>query len=815
MFTLVRVKGVTMKTVNVHGVAWKLFGIADHYKIASKKSKEDKDFITYGDSNYMDARKKMWGSAMHHIEHVITDGTGPVIHMAGPRLRLTDELSALYKRNVCRDDVSYKKIVRHIKVALARFREEAGYHKKPINIMLPSMSRSHAHSSPDPVENTFLILRSYVINYVLGYYPAWPFVCDVQRASDSWSCSRWHGACLDGYYRVMGEKPSVFDDNSKAMQDIFSKLKRVTSKVTSGDYGMQTFSKNARDVLEKHLPEELVAKAYRLMDSYMAHIMARVMMGCIRESRRKDISDETMVNCELGFSKGEPNFIDRFKAKWTHHYDSAFTYPHTGDHSGGTDLAHRNNEWNKWYHKDRWVLASPISMPQVTRTMSASRTEYNGLTTLTELTDAQVNGMSAGYYWFKGVDAGVKYEKLMSQIYSKKEATFTMEGAGTSAYIDARNSHRWMTTGLDGGLYTNDLDYIASIRQYMGTPSYEDRSDYSEVRELVIRNDKISPKFFERVFSRGLSWSGGITTHVYSKPREIGHDMIVYEGVRSDHGGEMKRLGSTSFQKYVDEHQIINPRQYQRLFVKHRPTGITTAINCDTLKLVQRYKVKCINDEWRESFINLPNYDDVCKHEVSDKFINAFLQYISALESIDSMRIFSDKGRKLHDLMGWDNEIGNCSLMRRRYAELKKEDYDPSIATAARAAVKKFYMDSDCAIATAHDCRILAGHIIAPTAMNYTINNCNSFCLPCEKNMYLSRTGLKMNVKLDSSINCRTDRLIVADNYGSAVTEHPIPHLRSGMPDLEIREDLRLVGIALASDINFPTIIRSKSIFNK
>jgi hypothetical protein len=57
--------------------------------------------------------------------------------------------------------------------------------------------------------------------------------------------------------------------------------------------------------------------------------------------------------------------------------------------------------------------------------------------------------------------------------------------------------------------------------------------------------------------------------------------------------------------------------------------------------------------------------------------------------------------------------------------------------------------------------------------------------------------------------------MIVADNYGSAVTEHPIPHLRSGFPDLDIREDLRLVGIALASDINFPAIIRSKSIFNK
>ncbi len=805
-----------MKTVNVYGVAWKLFGIADHRKIALKKTKEDTNFIDYLDSHYQDARKKMWFYAMNHIEHVITDGRGAIVHMVGPRLRITDELSALYKRNVCRDDVSYKKLVRHIKVALARFREEAGYHKKPINIMLPSMSRSSIKSSPDPVENTFLILRSYVINYVLGYYPAWPFVCNVfERASDSWSASRWHGPCLDGYYRVMGEKPSVFDDNTKAMQEVFSKLKRATSKVTNGDYGMQMFSKNARDVLEKHIPEELVAKAYRLMDSYMAHIMARVMMGCIRESRRKDISHETMVNCELGFSKGEPNFIDRFKAKWTSHYDSEFAYPHTGDYSGGTDVAHRNNEWNKWYRKDRWVLASPISMPQVTRTMSASRTECNGLTTLTELTDAQVNGMSAGYYWFKGVDAGVKYEKLMSQIYSKKEATLTMEGAGTAAYFDARNSHRWMTTGLDGGLYTNDLDYIASIRQYMGTPSYEDRSNYTEVRDLVIRNDKISPKFFERVFSRGLSWSGGITTHVYSKPREIGHDMIVYEGVRSDHGGEMKRLGSTSFQKYVDEHQIINPRQYQRLFVKHRPTGITTAINCDTLKLVQRHKVKHSNDEWREVFINQPNYDEVCKHEVSDKFINAFLQYISALESIDSMRIFSDKGRKLHDLMQEDSEIGNCSLMRRRYAELKKEDYDPSIATAARAAVKKFYVDSDGAIATAHDCRILAGHIIAPTAMNYTINNCNSFCLPCEKNMYLSRTGLKMNVKLDSSINCRTDRLIVADNYGSAVTEHPIPHLRSGMPDLDIREDLRLVGIALASDINFPTIIRSKSIFNK
>ena len=804
-----------MKTVNILGVSWKLFGIADHHKIALKATKVDKNFIDYGDSNYQDARKKMWFYAMNHIEHVITDGTGPVIHMVGPRLRLTDELSALYKRNVCRDTASYRKIVHHIKVALARFREECGYHKKPMKIMLPSMSRAHPETSPDAVENTFLILRSYVINYVLGYYPAWPFVTRAQTASEEWSVSRWHGPTVNGYYRVMDDKPSVFDDNTKAMQDIFVKLKRATSKVTSNNYMMQTFSKNARDVLEKHVPEELVAKGYRLMDSYMAHIMARVMMGCIRESRRKDISDETMVNCELGFSKGEPNFIDRFKAKWTNHYDSQYEYPHTGDYSGGTDLAHRNNEWNRWYHKDRWVIASPISHPQVTRTMSASRTEFNACSGLITLTDAQVNGMSAGYYWFKGIDAGVKYEKLMSQIYHKKEAAFSMEGSGTSAYFNARNSHRWMTSGLDGGLYTNDLQYVDSIRQYMGTPAYEDRSNYSEVKDMFIRTDKISPKFFERVFSRGLSWSGGITTHVYSKPREIGHDMIVYEGVRSDHGGEMKRIGANSFQKYVDEHQCINPRQYQRLFVKHRPTGITTAINCDTLKLVQKYKIKHSDDDWRESFINLPNYDDVCKHEVSDKFIDAFIQYISALESIDSMRIFSDKGRKLHDLIQEDTEIGNCSLMRRRYAELKKEDYDPSIAIAARAAVKKFYVDSDSAIATAHDCRILAGHIIAPTAMNYTINNCNSFMIPCENNMYLSRTGHKVNVTLDSSINCRTDRLIVADNYGSAVTEHPIPHLRSGMPDLDVREDLRLVGIALASDINFPTIIRSKSIFNK
>ena len=810
-----------MKTVNILGVKWELFGMADHYRIAMKHDKEDidgcnKKFIYYGNNQYTDARKKMWFYAMNHIGHVITDGTGPVIHMVGPRLRLTDELSALYKRNVCRDTASYRKIVHHIKVALARFREECGYNKKPMKIMLSSMSRHQPETSPDAVENTFLILRSYVINYVLGYYPAWPFVCSVQNSSDGWSCSQWHGPCLNGYYKVMSEKPSVFDNNTKAMQDIFSKLKRTTSKVTSNDYKMQTFSKNARDVLEKHVPEDLVAKGYRLVDSYMAHIMARVMMGCIRESRRKDISDETMVNCELGFSKGEPNFLDRFKSKWTNHYNSEYQYPHTDNHEGNINNAHRNTEWNKWYRKDRWVLAAPIGLPQVTRTMSASRTEYNGMPSVTTLTDAQVNAMSAGYYWLKGIDAGVKYEKLMSQIYHKKEAAFSMEGSGTSAYFDARNSHRWMTSGLDNGLQCYDLQHVACIRQYMGTPAYEDRSDYSEFKDLYIRNDKISPKFFERVFSRGLSWSGGITTHVYSKPRELGHDLIVYEGVRADHSGEMKRIGANSFQKYVDEHQCINPRQYQRLFVKHRPTGITTAINCDTLKLVQRSNSKLLwNGQWRDSFVNLPNYDDVCKHEVSDKFIDAFLQYLSALDSIDSMRIFSDKGRKLHDMIQEDTEIGNCSLMRRRYAEFKKEDYDPSIAIAARAAVKKFYVDSDSAIATAHDCRILAGHIIAPPAMNYTINNCNSFMIPCENNMYLSRSGLKVNVKLDSSINCRTDRLIVADNYGSAVTEHPIPHLRSGMPDLEVREDLRLVGIALACDINFPTIIRSKSIFNK
>lgn len=809
-----------MKTVNILGVAWKLFGMADHHRIAMKHDKEkingcDKQFIYYGNNQYITARTNLWRYAMHHIAQVVTDGTGAIVHMVGPRLKLMDELSALYKRNICRDTASYRKIVHHIKFALATFREEAGYHKKPVSIMLSSMRRDAPLLSADPVEKTFQTLRSYVINYVLGYYPAWPFVCDVQTASDSWSCSRWHGACLDGYYRVVGEKPSVFDDNTKAMQEVFIRLKRTTSKVTSGEYGMQMFSKNARDVLDKHVPEELVAKAYRMMDSYMAHIMGRVMMGCIRESRRKGISDETMINCELGFSKGEPNFVDRFKSKWTTHYNSEGDYPHIDNHEGAIEIAHRNNEWNKWYRKDRWVLASPATLPQVTRTMSASRTEYNTISPLDSITKSQVRGMIAGYYWFKGIDAGVKYEKLMAQLYYKKEAAFTMEGTGTSAYIDARSSHRWMTTGLDSGLQCNDLDRIDGIRQYMGIPAYEDRSSYSEFKDLYIRNDKISPKFFERVFSRGLSWSGGITTHVYSKPREIGHDMIVYEGVRSDHGGEMKRLGANSFQKYVDEHQCINPRQYQRLFVKHRPTGITTAINCDTLKLVQKYKVKHSNGDWLESFTNLPNYDEVCKHEVSDKFISAFLQYISALESIDSMRIFSDKGRKLHDLMQEDSEIGNCSLYRRRFAHLSKEDYDPAIATAARAAVKKFYVDSDGAIATAHDCRILAGHIIAPTAMNYTINNCNSFSVPCENNMYLSRNGLTMNVKLDSSINCRTDRMIVADNYGSAVTEHPIPHLRSGFPDLDIREDLRLVGIALASDINFPTIIRSKSIFNK
>lgn len=811
-----------MKTVNVFGVAWKLFGIADHYKIAQVNGKDKisgcrKQFIYNGDPHYILARTNLWRHAMNHIKQIVTDSTGAIIHMAAPRVRLTDELESIYKRNICRDDISYKRMVHSIKVALARFREEAGYHKAEVRLFYPSMNVNWkaSGSGDDPVVRTFNTLRSYVVNYVLGYYPAWPFVCDVTRASDSWSASRWHGPCLDGYYRVMGEKPSVFDENTKALQEVFSKLKRATSKVTSGNYGMQTFSKNARDVLEKHVPEELIAKAYRLMDSYMAHIMARVMMGCIREARRKGISDETLINTDLGWDKGELNFIDRLKCRERQYYDTSMNFPHTDGHSGGTELSERTVEWNQWYRKDRWVLAAPIGLPTVTRTMSASRTEHNSITPHSKMTDAQVNGMSAGYYWFKGVDAGVKYEKLMNQIYCKKEVLTTMEGSGTSAYIDARNSHRWIRSGIDSGLHCSELDHVPTIRDYMGIPAYEDRSDYSEVKDLYIRNDKISPKFFERVFSRGLSWSGGITTHAYSKPREVGHDMIVYEGVRVDHGGEMKRLGSTSFQKYVDEHQCINPRQYQRLFVKHRPTGITTAINCDTLKLVQRHKVKDSNGEWREAFLNQPSYDEVCKHEVSDKFINAFLQYISSMESIDSMRIFSDKGRKLHDIMQEDTEIGNCSLMRKRYAYLSKEDYDPSIAIAARAAVKKFYMDSDGAIATAHDCRMLAGHIIAPTVMNYTINNYNSFWLPCEKNMYLSRTGLKVNVKHDKAVNCSTNRMIVADNYGSAVTEHAIPPHVCGMADLEIREDLRLVGIALASDINFPTIIRSKSIFNK
>lgn len=812
-----------MKTVNVLGVKWKLFGMSDHHKIAVKHNKDKisgckKEFIYNGDPHYIEARKNLWKYAMNHIKQIIADGTGPVIHIVGPRLRLIDELESIYKRNICRDNISYKRMVHHIKVALACFREEAGYHKQEVRLFYPSMNWKASGSNDCPVVKTFNTLRSYVVNYVLGYYPAWPFVCDFQRSSDSWSASRWHGSCLDGYYKVMGEKPSVFDDNSKALAQIFLNLKRATSKVTSGDYGMQTFSKNARDVLERNVPSDLIAKAYRMMDAYMADIIARVMMGCIREARRKGISDEALINSDLGWDKGEPNFIDRVNFSERQYYDTSMNFPHTQGHSGGIEISVRWNEWNRWYHKDRWVLAAPIGLPTVTRTMSASRTEHNSLSGARPpyVGDSLINAMSAGYYWFKGVDAGVKYEKLMSQIYCKKEVLTTMEGSGTSVYIDARNSHRWIRSGIDSGLHCNDLDYVSHLRAYMGTPAYQDRSSYSSCDRLIaITLEKISPKFFERVFSRGLSWSGGITTHVYSKPREIGHDMIVYEGVRVDHGGEMNQMGANSFQKYVDEHQCINPRQYQRLFVKHRPTGITTAINCDTLKLVERSNRKHSDGNLVESFTNLPNYDDVCKHEVSDKFIDAFLQYISSMESIDSMRAFSDKGRKLHDLMQEDGEIGNCSLMRKRYAYLSKDDYDPSIAIAARAAVKKLHISSGNAIATAHDCRILAGHIIAPTVMNYTINNYNSFWLPCDKNMYLSRTGFKTNVHHEAAVNSSTNRMIVADNYGSAVTEHPIPPHVCGMADLEIREDLRLVGIALASDINFPAIIRSKSIFNK
>lgn len=816
-----------MKTVNILGVQWKLFGMSDHHRIALASAKEEMDgpkkkYMYYKDRYYIEARERLWSYAMDHIAKIITDGNG-LVFMEDPRLKVMDELHALYKRNICRDNISYKNIVHCIRSVLAKFREEAGYYKKPMNLFLPCMKSNHPEMAPEPVERTFLILRSYVVNYVLGYYPAWPFICDTMNNSESYSASRWHGSNQNGYYHVYNSKSSVFEANSEAMVEIFGKLKKKTTKVNG--QSEQAFTKNARDVLDRNIPSDLVAKAYRLMDSYMAHIMARVMMGCIRESRRKDISEEALINCNLGFDKGDPNFIDRFQTKWTNHYDSYYNYPHTNIHSGGVEISKRDTEWNKWYRKHRWVLAAPSMLPTVTRPMVASRTEDNFISDHSPTHQRCINAMSVGYYWFKGIDAGVKYEKLMDQLYTKKVDVATGDKVGASAYIPNRyDDIRCLSNDLDAGLYCNDLDSIDTLMRHIGTPAYEDRSTFtSNPSELRIFDSKISASFFPRVFSRGLTWSGGLTTHVYSKPRELGHDMIVYEGVRMDHGGDMNRLRSTPFQKFVDEKQLSNLRQNQRVFVKHRPTGITVAVKCDTLKLVSKNRVKDSNGDYVTRLTNLPDYDDVCQHKVSDQFIEAFLQYLSSMESIDSMRIFSSNGRKLHDLMQEDTEIGNSSFMRKRYAYLSKDEYDPSIATEARAVVKRFYMQSGQAIDTAHDCRILANHIIAPTAMNYTINNYNSFFIPCHRNLYLSRTGLKANVRCDNemmdgtAVTCTTYRLIVADNHGSAVTEHAIPPRGwpSGVTNLQAMEDLRMMGIAFVSDVNFPTIIRSKSIFNK
>lgn len=834
-----------VRKVKVCGVDYTLYGMAEHAKLNKMTMQRDSHpyFIPTDEGHYVKARDQLWYHAMKFAQGVMRNGFGSYSNYRvanqgykessnHPADVFYAEMRSLFMRNLLRDDASYHRIHKHIKSALRRYFASAQSRCKSHSYFMTDKELWLAADYTHPITNHdlkhYLGFRNYVVCYVVGYYPAWPFISEVATKSDARSVqdSRWHGNLTgiatkqyypDSYYSNPDNDKvgSVFQDNEQALLEIFGKLKRKATKVVNGLHGLQTYSSSARDVLNKYIPDEVVRMGLNIMADYVGHMMARVFMGCIRITREdtKNGHPTCIFDDECGWTYGILSVDMTFGTTKSTPSDARLARRQSDYESGlAIKPTSYQSEWNAHFRKHRYCIQSPKNLPTVTRCLVKSRTMHNYM--YNTQTPSQQNATASGMMWFKGVDAGFKFEYLLDDMYSTKIDNTTFGRSCVSVYQEDKKGRRgWDDARMSSGL-SSPLDReVSHALNFIGTPAYEKHPYISGVRS--IRSMFVTPRFFDRVFARGLTWSGGMTTHVYSKPRDIGSDMIVYEGVRIDHGCDMSNMGATQFQKYVDSSRDT-VSQHQRVFVKHKPTGVTFAIKCDTMKPVT---VDMVNG--RKVFSNLPRYDDVCQHEVSKEITEAFSSFLAEMETMDSMRIFSTEGRHMHDSL--EEDLGtkqgfNLVKMKTKYLNMEYDLTDPMIATNARALVKKLHRESGNAIATAHDCRNLAGHIIAPMLFNHAINCFNSIFIRCHDNLYMSRTGPKDNSKFDDHAN-DTYRIVVADSHGSAVTEHVFPWCytvdRWKNEDMQLRNDVIEVGKSFISSTDFPSVIRSKTICNK
>lgn len=834
------------RKVKVCGVNYTLYGMAEHAKLNKMTMQRDSHpyFIPTDEGHYVKARDQLWYYAMKFAQGVMRNGFGSYSNyrVASQNYKESSnhpadvfygEMRSLFMRNLLRDDASYHRMHKHIKSALRRYFASAQIRcKNHSYFMTDDETGAAGCDDGSPFFNYdlkyYLRFRNYVICYVVGYYPAWPFISEVATKSIARSVQdqKWHGNLTgigpkqyypDSYYSNPDNDKvgSVFQDNEQALLEIFGKLKRKATKVVNGLHGLQTYSSSARDVLNKYIPDEVVRMGLNIMADYVGHMMARVFMGCIRITREDTKSDDpaSVFNDECGWTYGILSVDMTFGTTKSTPSDPRLARRQSDYESGlAIKPISYQSEWNAHFRKHRYCIQSPKNLPTVTRCLVKSRTMHNYM--YNTQTPSQKNAVASGMMWFKGVDAGFKFEYLLDDMYSTKIDNTTFGRSCVSVYQEDKKGRRgWDDARMSSGL-SSPLDReVSHALNFIGTPAYEKHPYISGTRS--IRSMFVTPRFFDRVFARGLTWSGGMTTHVYSKPRDIGSDMIVYEGVRIDHGCDMGNMGATQFQKYVDSSRDT-VSQHQRVFVKHKPTGVTFAIKCDTMKPVT---VDMVNG--RKVFSNLPRYDDVCQHEVSKEITDAFSSFLAEMETMDSMRIFSTEGRHMHDSL--EEDLGtkqgfNLVKMKTKYLNMEYDLTDPMIATNARALVKKLHRESGNAIATAHDCRNLAGHIIAPMLFNHAINCFNSIFIRCHDNLYMSRTGAKDNSKFDNHAN-DTYRIVVADSHGSAVTEHVFPWCytvdRMKNEDMQLRNDVIEVGKSFISSTDFPSVIRSKTICNK
>ena len=770
------------RTIEILGVPYKLFGMREHGVINRDYISKMTNKFKHDCGLYDNARAKLSSYSGHFIAYAFREQHGFV-----------DDMEGIYKSYAMRDSINYHRLLKRIKFYVRKFVAKLADEMSDYCLFNDDPQADADNARDWKTRHAFLILRNYVVNYVLGYYPAWHFVVKGDN-----EVSRFHGMTMTGYYAVShgtsDQERSVFDFNLKAMINIFAKLKRQTTKVTIDNANGMLFTKNARDVLNKHIPKHMWSMANEIMVRLVSDGIIRVMMKCIRENT----DDQHKLESPTNFSLDMSNYSTLMSNQKSGFYATQ---------SCGLDLG--EYEWNKEFRKHRWRIASSKHTPEVTRTVCNSATINNEI--LNQSSNHTSKSTAAGCYWFKGIDAGVKFEHVMNAMYKHNIDKSMAEKICVAAYVMPKNWHhrKFLNYDCSLNLTTANASNEYCLLQYIRTPYYKHQENYP--KPTAIYEPSFSARFFDRVFSRGLTWSGGLTTHVYGKPRDIGHDMIVYDGVRIDQACPMNERGATAFQKYIDTgYGCISQRQH--VFVKHRPSGITFAINCDTIK---RVTGQWVNGSYVMS--NIPSHDDVCQHDVSSEIIDAFRNYLVEMETIDSVRIFSQDGRKLHDLV--ESECVNPDRLQfGKFRSIDFDECDSSVATSARAAVKKFHKDSGDAIATTHDCRMLAYHIIAPIVMAHTINTYNTISIKCVSNRYISRTGLKTNCTHDDDMN-ETKRLIVSDSMGEAVTEHPIPssHRWRNMINnhMDARNDMTEVMKAAYSSVNFPQVIRSKSIFNK